>query len=162
MTPELAARANAYYAHPGRACRFDKPTWDERYKGCSVGRCENVQRVKEKPSPRLSRGAGAIVTAQEFKERGQMKALLGANLLYVERFLSAIEHQTGDFTSEQITAEAGLPYNADGSTNNGMVGALMGGAARRGIIEKVGGVNGQRRESHAAMLTVWRRKTVSQ
>ena len=56
----------------------------------------------------------------------------------------------GDFTSEDITAKAGQPPHPS------QVGAFLSGAARAGILERVGFGKAQRANQHAALLSVWR------
>ena len=59
-----------------------------------------------------------------------------------------------EFTSEQVIELIGLPRQV-GMNRNNAVGAAMSGAARRGVIRRVGYRNAQRPESHSAVLAVW-------
>lgn len=60
------------------------------------------------------------------------------------------------FTSEDLVRIVGLPRpGATRSNRNNAVGAVLGGAARRGVIRKVGYRNAQRPRLHAAQLAVW-------
>lgn len=61
-----------------------------------------------------------------------------------------------DFTSEDVVAMVGLPRIDTGKDRNNAVGAVMSGAARRGVIVRTGQMRrAHRSTSHAALLTVW-------
>lgn len=61
------------------------------------------------------------------------------------------------FTSEDLTALIGLPRpDAPESNRNNAVGAVISGAARRGVIERVGYRNARRARLHSAQLSVWK------
>lgn len=64
---------------------------------------------------------------------------------------------TGEpFTSEEVTARCGLPRGTVGTNRNNAVGALLSGAARRGLIRKTGRtVPSTRVSSHGAALAEW-------
>jgi hypothetical protein len=60
------------------------------------------------------------------------------------------------FTSEHITMIVGLPRKEVEMNANNAVGAMMNGAAKRGVIKKTGRrVSSRRPTSHGAELTEW-------
>ena len=59
------------------------------------------------------------------------------------------------FTSEDVIRLIGLPRGKVGRDANNAVGAVMAGAAKRGVIVQVGHRNAKRASSHAARLALW-------
>lgn len=98
-------------------------------------------------------------TGDDLKTEGMARALdAAANWREVAR--EAVEWLAAsgrDFTSEDLTAIVGLPHpDATEANRNNAVGAVISGAARRGLIRRVGLSNANRAVSHAAALSVWR------
>jgi len=93
------------------------------------------------------------------KETGMARALSGANewLNFAYGCLEILAASGAPFTSEDLTAMAGLPTGATGQHANNAVGALMNAAAREGIIRKTGRhVPSRNRTSHATEINEWR------
>lgn len=59
------------------------------------------------------------------------------------------------FTSEDVVNKVGLPDGEVGTNKNNAVGAAMTGAAKAGIIRRVGYVQSQRPSSHGAVIAQW-------
>lgn len=113
------------------------------------------------PLSRTERQSGGLThlpTASSKKETGIVRALAGAGS-YADDFAAAFARIPigATFTSEDVTADAGLPQNEDGSVANGPVGALMNALARKKRVVRVGYRSGTRPESHGAALSVWKR-----
>lgn len=72
------------------------------------------------------------------------------------RILELLAETGEEFTSEDLTAIVGLPREAPGMNRNNAVGAVISGAARAGVIERVGYRLARRPNQHAANLAVWR------
>jgi hypothetical protein len=74
-----------------------------------------------------------------------------------ERAITKLARERQPFTSELVTALAGLPQGGVRMNRNNAVGALMAAMAKRGVIVKTGRyVPSVRRSSHGAMLAEWR------
>lgn len=80
---------------------------------------------------------------------------------WAERALAWIAAQPigSRFTSEDLTADVGLPSGDVGQHRNNAVGAVMRAAARTGLVRRVGYVESVRKRSHAAVLSRWERAT---
>lgn len=93
------------------------------------------------------------------KEEGMKRAADAAEPSWNDRFKEAIvdvaeSHEV--FTSEDVLAVVGLPTGKVGMNANNAVGALMNGAAKRGVIAKTGRrVTSLRPHSHGAELHEW-------
>ena len=62
-----------------------------------------------------------------------------------------------EFTSEDLTSAIGLPRSEIGKDRNNAVGAAMLHASKAGLIAKLHYRPSTRRESHGAVIAVWRR-----
>lgn len=104
-----------------------------------------ARRRREQEAGALARDAGmaaAAAAAPDWTELAKQAV----------RFLAA----TGtDFTIDDVIERAGLPNDSKSNANNA-VGALMSGAAKRRIIERVGYTRTSRRLGHARSVAVWR------
>ncbi len=87
--------------------------------------------------------ARALAGADEWRERAAHRVLV----LAVTR---------KEFTSEEVTAEVGLPTGSVSMNKNNAVGALISECARRGWITPVGYRPAKRRSQHAATLRTWK------
>jgi hypothetical protein len=59
------------------------------------------------------------------------------------------------FTSEDVTRIVKLPRGIVRQNRNNAVGAVMAGAARRGIIRQIGTTKASRSSQHSAVIGVW-------
>lgn len=100
-----------------------------------------------------------IVESLRLKGEALMKADENARAEYKAKFYSALIELavSGEpFTSEDIIEMIGLPRTQIQANRNNAVGALMNGAARRGLIRKTGmRVLSTRPRSHGAELAEW-------
>jgi hypothetical protein len=90
------------------------------------------------------------------RDVGMALALLGSPT-WSEAARVAIDHLAASgrrFTSDDLVALVGLPRPSEPNRNNA-VGAVLSGAARRGVIRRTGDHNATRPLSHARRLTVW-------
>lgn len=97
------------------------------------------------------------------RDRGMDAALAGAPDEWAEKARRAVAHLAtrvdrsvtppvrATFTSEDLIRAVGMPPTGDGRA----VGAILGGAARRGIIFRVGEAQATRKNQHAARIGVW-------
>ena len=95
-----------------------------------------------------------IAEGERLKEAGMAAAAKAVDVAWRERFDRRVEvlAMTGEmFTSEDVTAEVGLPPS--GSVN--AIGARMAAAARRGVIVRLGDVKARRPNRHAARVSQW-------
>ena len=95
----------------------------------------------------------------ELKEHGMRAALNaashGVDADWTRRALAVADRlilHRGEFTSEDITDEAGLPVHRNAT------GALINGLARKGRIYRVGFRKGTRDSQHSRQIAVWRAK----
>lgn len=99
-----------------------------------------------------------MTTGEELKAKGMADAA-AARVEWMWMAREAIDYLacTGrEFTSDDLIRMVGLPRPGEGTNRNNAVGAAFSGAARRGVIERVGDRKAQRVNSHARRLTVWR------
>ena len=93
------------------------------------------------------------------KAEGQTAAAEAAPEDWRDRFRQAVRDLAAErrpFTSEDVTARAGLPAGSVGTNRNNAVGALMTSAAGAKVIRKTGRrVPATRPSSHGAELTEW-------
>lgn len=98
-------------------------------------------------------------TGEDLKAQGMAQALeADAVAEWRELARESVEWlaaQGRPFTSDDLTALCGLPHPDAGSNRNNAVGAVFSGAARRGLIRRVGMRKAGRASSHARVLTVW-------
>ena len=94
----------------------------------------------------------APFAAERLKDEG-MTLAASASPAYGTRFLDAIRAfpMGKRLTSESVTALVGLPPNG----SEGAVGAWMNGAARKGLIRRVGFTPAKRPSQHATMISEW-------
>jgi alpha/beta superfamily hydrolase len=99
-----------------------------------------------------------MMTGEQLRDQGQARALTAAEE-WAEAARACIEwlaDQGQPFTSEDVVALIGLPDpSATGSNRNNAVGAVIAGAARRGVIRRVGYRNANRELLHAAVVAEW-------
>ena len=70
--------------------------------------------------------------------------------------LTALAERGYRFTADDVVARSGLPSGGIAQNANNAVGAMMNGAARRGLIRKTGRyVKGRRASSHSRMIAEW-------
>lgn len=93
------------------------------------------------------------------KAQGQAAAVDAAPEDWRDRFRQAVRDLAAEgcpFTSEDVTAQAGLPAGSVGTNRNNAVGALMTSAAGAKVIRKTGRrLPSMRPSSHGAELTEW-------
>ena len=94
---------------------------------------------------------------ERLKEQGMRAALNGAShgvdVEWTRRALAVADRliiQRREFTSEDITNEAGLPSHRNAT------GALVNGLARKGRITRIGYRKGTRASQHSRAIAVWR------
>jgi hypothetical protein len=92
------------------------------------------------------------------RDQGMARALAAHRAWQDEawRVLMLLASTGEPFTSEDITAVAGLPQGGISQHGNNAVGALMSGASRAGVIVPTGHTQSRRRVSHAAHLREWK------
>ena len=100
-----------------------------------------------------------LLKGLDHKESGMRQAIDFAKLPWKDRFDLTIRRLADSgypFTSEDVTAAAGLPRGFIQGNRNNAVGAMMNAAARRGTIRKTGKrVPSRRPTSHGAELAQW-------
>lgn len=100
-----------------------------------------------------------MTTGDELKAEGMANALVASPDEWRALARETVEWlaERGEpFTSEDLTRYVGLPNpDATEANRNNAVGAIISGAARRGLIRRVGIENARRAPSHAAALGVW-------
>jgi hypothetical protein len=98
-------------------------------------------------------------TGQALKAQGQALALNAAGMAeYRSEFNEQLRHladKSWPFSVEDVTAVVGYPMQRGLAPTNNAVGALMTGAAKRGLIVKVDRVKALRPSSHATEITEW-------
>ena len=153
----MGAGAGASRVHPQvvTALRRCYGSWRTSWEGPHVP-CGRPQRhtgahgPSQMPAPAVM--ALAPFAAERLKDEG-MTLAAGASPAYGTRFLDAIRAfpMGKRLTSESVTALVGLPPNG----SEGAVGAWMNGAARKGLIRRVGFTKAQRANQHATMISEW-------
>jgi len=100
------------------------------------------------------------ISGKEMGKQGMERAWAGSPDEWRERAWDEVVKLAAsgrDFTSEDVTAEIGLPRGAHGMNRNNAVGSLINQAARLSMIFKVGRrVPSRNPRSHGAMLEMWR------
>lgn len=95
------------------------------------------------------------VGGREARDDGMAAALAGAPDEWGDRARRAVAHLAArrptTFSSEDLIRLVGMPPAGDGRA----VGAILGAAARRGLIQRVGETQATRRSQHAARIGVW-------
>ncbi len=120
----------------------------------ATGRCAGE---KGKPMRTFRRDERDLAEGERRKAEGQQRATTSWTQRdgWNTRFDSVLERMALKgvlFTSEDITAEVGLPTSGSPSA----VGARMTAAAKRGLIRKTGRMlKAERPNQHAALLTEW-------
>ncbi len=101
-----------------------------------------------------------LFLGEKLKDEGQQRALFAQDVdgwkqsFWDELIKWAVSGER--FTSEDITEVVGLPRKEIGKDRNNAVGAMMSGAAKKGVIVKDGRRSAKRPSQHAAELTVWK------
>lgn len=92
---------------------------------------------------------------REARDRGMDAALNGAPDDWSERARRVVAvlaaRRPSTFSSEDLIREVGMPPEGDGRA----VGSIIGGAARKGLIERVGETQATRKSQHAARIGIW-------
>lgn len=92
----------------------------------------------------------------QLKESGQSKALSSLDPAYryeFDKVLAAYIREGLMFTADDIVEIIGLP--SSGKNKNNAVGALIAGAAREGLIKKIGYTTAKRKQSHSRIICRW-------
>lgn len=95
------------------------------------------------PDPATSGAADALQAAQEWADKAQA-------------WLAALDDGRS-FTSEDLTNAVGKPAGRTETNANNAVGAFIRAQKQRGYIQWIGYVQALNRESHGAVLRLWRK-----
>ena len=122
-----------------------------------TGKCKAEKGYPKRVFKRTDAGPRDLPAGEAAKENGIAKANQTASFDHwaprADQAIAGLALQRVEFTSEDVTAIAGLPTRG----SNSAVGARMNAAARRGIIRWTGRMaKAERPNQHAALLKVWR------
>ncbi len=108
-----------------------------------------------------------LIGERILKEDGQARAIAATSMTYKEEFANVIDYLCNanlgmgvpfgkmTFTIDDVISIIGLP--SEGQNKNNAVGALMSGAAKRGIIRAVGFTESTRAGSHGRAVRLWKK-----